>query len=75
MMVVTFPSTIADNALLKPSFTLERMVLPVPISSWIRVNMMTFASTAIPTDRMIPAIPGRVRVTSNRLRLITINPM
>ena len=34
-------------------------VLPVAISSRIRAKMITFASTAIPIDRMIPAIPGQ----------------
>ena len=65
--VVTLPSTIADVALLYPSLMEERTVLPVAISSRIRVKMMTFASTAIPTERMIPAIPGRVSVISKRL--------
>ena len=45
------------------SFTLYT-VLPVAISSRILAKIITFASTAIPIDRMIPAIPDRVRVTS-----------
>ncbi len=63
--VVTLPSTIADSALLKPVLIAERTVLPTAISSLIRVKMMTLASTAIPMERMMPAMPGSVSVTSN----------
>ena len=35
--------------------------LPFDISSLILVNIITFESTAIPIERIIPAIPGRVR--------------
>ena len=62
IIVVTFPSMIAERALSKPSLTADLTVFPAPISSLIRVNMITFASTAIPIDRMIPAIPGNVSV-------------
>ena len=74
MSVVTLPSTIALTALRKPIFTEERTVLPVASSSRIRVNMMTFASTAIPIDNMIPAIPGSVSVTLNVSSIRSINP-
>ena len=48
-----------------------RSVLPVRISSLNRSKISTLASTAIPMDRMMPAMPGRVsvafryRITSN----------
>ena len=61
MIVVIFPSKMAEKALEKPFLIAVFVVLPSPISSLIRVKMMTFASTAIPIPRMIPAIPGRVR--------------
>ena len=35
--------------------------LPFDISSLILVNIITFESTAIPIERIIPAIPGSVR--------------
>ena len=57
----------------KPSLIDEATVFPVAISSLIRVNMMTFASTAIPTERRTPAIPASVSVVSKRLRQITNN--
>ena len=65
--VVTLPSMIADRALWKPPFTACFTDLPSASSSLIRVNMITLASTAIPTDRITPAIPGSVSVTLNRL--------
>ena len=65
--VVTLPSMIADSALWKPPLTACFTDLPSASSSLIRVNMITLASTAIPTDRITPAIPGSVSVTLNRL--------
>ena len=64
--VVTLPSMIADNALWNPAFTDCLTEAPVASSSLIRVKITTFASTAIPTERMIPARPGSVNVTLNR---------
>ena len=43
MRVVIFPSMIADKALLYPSLTAVRVFFPAPISSFIRVNIITFA--------------------------------
>ena len=37
-------------------------------SSLILSKIKTFASTAIPTVKIIPAIPGRVKVASKRVR-------
>ena len=60
MIVVIFPSKIAENAFPKPFFIAVLTVFPSAISSLIRVKMMTFASTAIPIESRIPAIPGSV---------------
>ena len=64
--VVTCPSRIADNAFLYPSLIAVITVFPAAISSLIRAKIITFASTAIPIPRIIPAIPGRVSVISNQ---------
>ena len=37
-------------------------------SSFILSKIKTFASTAIPTVRIIPAIPGNVKVASNKVK-------
>ena len=37
-------------------------------SSLILSNINTFASTAIPTVKIIPAIPGNVKVASNKVK-------
>ena len=39
------------------------------VSSLIRSKIKTFASTAIPTVKIIPAIPGKVNVASNKVRI------
>ena len=39
------------------------------VSSFIRSKIKTFASTAIPTVKIIPAIPGKVYVASNKVRI------
>ena len=65
--VVILPSRMAERAFWKPILIEDFTVLPVAISSRIRAKIITLASTAIPIDRMIPAIPGRVRVISKPL--------
>ena len=70
--VVTLPSTIAESAFWNPVSIAFLTVLPAVISSRIRAKMITFASTAIPIERIIPAIPGSVNVSSKILRQITI---
>ena len=62
--VVMLPSKIADRAFSNPALMAFSTEFPAPISSLIRVKIITLASTAIPMDRIIPAIPGKVRVTS-----------
>ena len=83
MTLVTLPSRIAEKARSKPSRTEPSMVLPERISSRMRSAVMMLASTPIPILRIIPAIPGRVRVkegTSGSSRvtdatIITICPV
>ena len=63
--VVTFASNTAENARLYPRSTEVRRFLPPAISSRIRSNTRTFASTAMPMVRMMPAMPGSVSVALN----------
>src|SRR5690606_30891799 len=60
--VVTLASRMALRALRKPTSMAARTVDPACSSSRMRSKMTTLASTAMPTDRMMPAMPGRVRV-------------
>ena len=72
--VVIFPSRIADWAFLKPVSIADLTVFPFASSSRILAKMITLASTAIPMERMIPAIPGKVNVISkpfNRIMIIS----
>ena len=71
--VVTLPSKIAEKALEKPILIADCTVFPVASSSLILAKIITLASTAIPMDRIIPAIPGSVSVISNKLSITTIN--
>ena len=63
MMVVMLESRMAVKARLKPLSTEARTVLPALSSSFTRSKMMTLASTAMPMDSTIPAIPGSVSCT------------
>ena len=69
--VVTLPSMIAERALLYPLLMAVLTFLPAVISSRIRAKIITFASTAIPMESRIPAMPGSVSVTSKPLRTIS----
>ena len=71
--VVTLPSMMADRAFWKPIFMAAFTVFPEAISSRIRAKMITFASTAMPMDRIMPATPGRVRVMSKPYRRSTMS--
>jgi len=66
--VVRFPSRIDGHARVNPSSMATIKFLPARSSSLMREKMSTFASTAIPTDKITPAIPANVRVTG-----ITLN--
>src|SRR5215831_17858689 len=59
-IVVTCVSTIVHQAFPKPASTAETTDLPARSSSRMRSKIRTFESTAIPTVRIIPAIPGNV---------------
>src|SRR6056297_198124 len=71
--VVILASIIVQKALRKPAFTDASGVFPRRYSSLIRSNIITFASTAIPTVKIIPAILVRVRVKLNADKIATIN--
>ena len=63
--VVTLASNMVTNALEKPS----RIALCGSLffnSSLILENIRTFASTAMPTVKTIPAIPGSVKEAPNK---------
>ena len=62
-IVVMLLSNIVTNARLKPVLIADLTVLPDAYSSLILSKIITFASTAIPIESMIPAIPGRVSST------------
>ena len=70
--VVIFASDIDDKALSYPELILPWAVPPDRNSSLIRSKIRTLASTAIPTVRTIPAIPGRVSEACNRDNNATI---
>ena len=70
--VVIFPSKIADIAFLNPVSIALATERPAAISSLIRAKIITFASTAIPIERIIPAIPGSVSVISNASNIASI---
>src|SRR3989344_196238 len=55
-------SLIEDQARLKPSSNACLLVLPHLLSSFILSKIRILASTAIPTDKINPAIPDNVKV-------------
>ena len=65
--VVTLASMMADRACLKPFWADCRALWPFSASSRIRSKIRMLASTAMPTVRMIPAMPGRVRVACRKV--------
>ena len=58
-----FESRIDGHAREKPSCTASMMPLPLRNSSFILSNIRMLASTAMPIDRMKPAMPAAVSVT------------
>ena len=60
--VVTFPSKTDENARLYPFLTAFLTEFPFFNSSLILSLIIIFASTAIPADKIKPAIPGSVIV-------------
>jgi len=72
MMLEIFESRIASHARLNPSSTASRRFSRSPSSSFRRSKIRTFASTAIPIERINPAIPAAVRVTGTSLNNASI---
>jgi len=66
--VLELLSRIEGQALLTPSSTLAKKLAPLFLSSRILEKIKIFASTAIPIERIKPAIPAKVRVTENILK-------
>ena len=60
--VVILASKIVERALSNPFLILSYIFLFLTFSSFMRSKIKTFASTAIPIVKTIPAIPGNVRV-------------
>ena len=60
--VVIFPSSTEENALWYPFLTAAFTDAPCISSSLIRSLMIILASTAMPAERISPAIPGSVMV-------------
>src|SRR6185437_6885604 len=60
-IVVTCVSTMVHQAFPKPAATAAGIVLPALSSSRILSKIRTLESTAIPTVRIIPAMPGSDR--------------
>ena len=73
--VVTLASNIALKAWENPVSIELILDLPNNCSSLILSKMRTLASTAIPTVKAIPAIPGRVKVASSNTNQETRNNM
>ena len=73
--VVKFESNIAIKPLLKPESIEFLMLFPNLNSSFILSKIITLASTAIPSERINPAIPGKVSVASIKFKQANvINP-
>ena len=65
----TLPSRIEGQARLNPLLMLEILSRPAFLSSFTLSKIKTLASTAIPTDKIKPAIPAKVRVTGISLKI------
>jgi len=72
-MVVIFASKIVIKALEYPDSIALRYGVPFLISSLILSKIITFASTAIPTVNMKPAMPGKVSVDPSIDKIDVIN--
>ena len=69
MKVEMLLSRMDGQARWKPSWTAIFKVSPLFNSSFIRSNISTLASTAIPVDITKPAMPGRVNVMGISLKI------
>ena len=68
--VVTCESRIEDQARSKPILIAEARLLPSFTSSLILEKIKIFPSTAMPSDKIKPAIPAKVRVTGSILKIV-----
>ena len=73
IIVVMFASKIVIFDFEYPLSKAIRLFFSLLVSSFILSKIKTFASTAIPTVKIIPAIPGRVRVASNNVKILISN--
>ena len=69
----TLDAQIEDQALLNPKSKAKDLLFPQRISSLIRSKINIFASTAIPTHRINPAIPANVRVIGGKINSPVLN--
>ena len=67
-----FESLIEFQARSKPKCIARFFGFPQNNSSFTLSNTSTFASVAIPIDRINPAIPGRVRTTGTNLNIANV---
>ena len=67
--VVKFESIIVNNDFLYATSKAIMLDFSTINSSFARSKIITFVSIAIPTVRIIPAIPGKVRVDPNRVNI------
>ena len=70
--VDAFESRMEVQALEKPSSIATSLRLPMRISSFILSKIKILASTAIPIDKIKPAIPERVRVIPYGVRALIL---
>ena len=70
--VVIFASKIAVLDFVYPLSKAIMLFFSFLISSLILSKIKTFASTAIPTVNIIPAIPGNVRVASKSVKILKV---
>ena len=70
IIVVMFASKIVIFDFEYPLSKAIKLFFSLVVSSYILSKIKTFASTAIPTVKIIPAIPGRVRVASNNVKIL-----
>ena len=66
-------SRIDGHARPKPSWIACLVGFPARSSSFVRSKMRMFASTAMPIERMNPAIPAAVRVTGKSMKIASMN--
>ncbi len=71
----TLESLIDDQARENPSRRLDSRPLPARRSSLNLSKIKILASTAIPTDKIKPAIQAVVKVIGNNLKIIKTKPI